>query len=450
MKRIGAAFAAVVSTAVIALPGAASAGAAAPAGLKHVVIMTQGGRSFDSYFGETPGVDGLGQEPCQLQATTKQLQTTSNLRACVHPFRITPATPPVTLRTGPLAQAISVNGGKMDGFVRAQAHQGSDGTAAMGHYAPSALPLLHELAGRGVLFDHWFGGVPGGTVANALFDISARPPGNVTAIPSAGWPDTPVIFDRLTKAGVSWRIYVQNYEPALNIRTAATKQRLGGQVARVPLLAMPRFLDNPALASHVVDLSQYYRDLDDNALPSVSYVVSTAATEQSPREPVKGHQLIRSVLNGLLASTAWSSSALLVQWESAGGWYDHVTPPVLDGATSGLRVPAILISPFARAGTVDHGRFDAASTLKLIESTFGVAPLAVRDRTAPDPRTALSFDLPPQRPKLLGVVTDHPVLQPHRSTLLIGYALAVVLAISTAGIALLYSGHHHRERTVPR
>jgi phospholipase C len=340
----------------------------------------------------------------------------------------------------------------MDGFVRAQAHPGSDGSAALGHYAPSALPLLHELAGRGVLFDHWFSGVPGGSVANDLFDISARPPGNVTAIPSAGWSDTPVIFDRLTAAGVSWRIYVQNYEPALTIRTAATKQRLGGQVARVPVLAMHRFLDDPALADHVVDLKQYYRDLDNGALPAVSYVVSTAATEQSPRDPTKGHQLVRSVLNGLLASTAWPSSALLVQWDSAGGWYDHVPPPVLDGATSGLRVPAILISPFVRAGTVNHGRFDAASSLKLIESTFGVAPLAARDRSAADPRTVLSFDLPRQRPTLLGVVTDQPVAQPKRSTLLIGYGLAVVLAISAAGIALLYSGHHHhqRDREVPQ
>jgi phospholipase C len=441
--RLGAALAATLSMAVIVLPATASA-AGRPRSLDHVVIMTQGGRSFDNYFGETPGVDGLGQEPCQLQAESGQ-------RACIRPYRIGATTPPVALRTGPLAQAISVNGGKMDGFARAQAHSGSDGSAALGHYAPDALPLLHELAGRGVLFDHWFSGVPGGTVANDLFDISARPPGNVTAIPRNGWPDTPVIFDRLNAAGVSWRIYVQNYEPALTIRTAATKQRLGGQVARVPVLAMSRFLADPALASHVVDLKQYYRDLDNNALPKVSYVVSTSATEQSPREPVKGHQLIRSVLNGLLASTAWPTSALLLQWDSSGGWYDHVPPPMLDGARSGLRVPAILISPFARAGSVNHQRFDAASSLKLIESTFGVAPLAARDRSAADPRTVLSFDLPTNRPALLGVVTDQPVSQPKRSTLLIGYGLAVVLAISAAGIALAYSGHHHHphDRAVP-
>ena len=146
----------------------------------------------------------------------------------------------------------------------------------------------------------------------------------------------------------------------------------------MPLLALPRYLRTPALMSHIVAIDQYYRDLVSNKLPEVSYVMSTSATEQTPRDPLKGHQLIRSVLNGLLASSAWQTSALLVSWDSSGGWYDHVAPPKLDGASTGLRVPALLISPFARPGTVNHTQFDAASTLKLIESTFRIEkPFAV-------------------------------------------------------------------------
>ena len=77
-----------------------------------------------------------------------------------------------------------------------------------------------------------------------------------------------MIFDRLNAADVSWRIYVQNYEPALTINTAATKQRLGGQLARVPLLSLQRYLDDPALLGHIVDLDQYYRDLESAHLPA--------------------------------------------------------------------------------------------------------------------------------------------------------------------------------------
>jgi phospholipase C len=244
-----------------------------------------------------------------------------------------------------------------------------------------------------------------------------------------------VIFDRLSAAGVSWRIYVQNYEPALTIQTAATKQRLGGQLARVPLLALPRYLRNSDLMSHIVDLDQYYRDLEAGHLPAVSYIVSTSATEQAPRDPVKGHQLMRAVLNNLLASSAWPSSALLVQWDSSGGWFDHVPPPVLHGAPTGLRVPAFLVSPFVRAGTINHQQFDAASTLKLIETTFGLSPLAARDRDARDPAGVMDLRRRASRPALVGVAGDAPVLQPDRKTLILGYLVALAVAGLACGVA---------------
>ena len=330
MSRLAAAVTAAMVLGGFIAPAEAGSGTPAVRGrLQHIVVMTQGGRSFDNYFGSSRRVNGIGQVACQLQATSDQL-------GCIGAHRISARTSITTLRTGGNAQRVSVDRGRMDGFVRAQARPGFDGTAAMGYYPSDSLRLLHELAGRGVLFDNWFSGVPGGTLPNDLFDISAVPPrANSQIIPTHGWPDRPVIFDRLTAAHRSWRIYVQNYEPALTIHTAATKQRLGGQLARVPLLALPRYLRNPALLSHIVDLDQYYRDLESNHLPAVSYIVSTSATEQAPRDPLKGHRLIRSVLNGLLASKAWPSSALLVQWDSSGGWYDHVPPPIIDGARDG-------------------------------------------------------------------------------------------------------------------
>lgn len=402
---------------------------AGPSSIEHFVVMTQGGRSFDNYFGARQGVDGIPASACQLPSKVSQ-------PPCVRPFPITSAAQQRPLRTTAAQQIQSVNRGGMNGFVRAQTTRESDGTAAIGYYRPQSLPLLNGLADRGVLFDHWFSGVPGGTVGNRLFDITAKPAGDPLAVPTDGWPDVPVIFDRLTAAGVSWRIYVQNYEEALTIHTASTKQRLGGQVARVPLLGMTRYVDNRALSAHIVDLSQYYRDLSAGSLPAVSYVVSTSATEQSPQDPNSGSRLIRAVVNGLLTSTAWPHSAFLLQYDSSGGWFDHVRPPRLSGATVGLRVPALLISPYAAPGTVDHGEFDAASTLKYIERRWNLAPLADRDRGAADLTSAFRFDGRQTPVSLVGVTSDRTVVQPDRMLLYVGYTLVVLAAAAVGGYVL--------------
>lgn len=441
---------AVIATAFVAASAGAvglppMASAAPPSRLDsvhHVVLMTQGGRSFDNLLGARSGVDGIPAHGCQIRSTVAQ-------PACVRPQAIRASTPRIPLRTTALTQRRSVDRGGMNGFVVAQKTRSSDGTSAMGYYRPSSVPLLGDIASRGVVFDHWFSGVPGGTVANRLFGITAIPPGDPQEIPVHGWADDQVIFDRLSAAGVPWRIYVQNYEPALTIATAATKQRLGGQVVRVPILAMHRYTSNKALMSHVVDLKQYYKDLAANRLPAVSYIVSTSSTEQAPRSPTKGQQLTRAVLNALLASKAWSSSAFLLQYDSSGGWYDHVQPPRLDGATVGLRVPAILVSPFADAGTVDHDTFDAASALKLVEATFGLPPLADRDRDAANPAKALTVAGPPRQASLVGIPNDRNVAQPVRSTLYLGYGAALLAAVAIAASVYLLARRDARPQGGP-
>jgi len=135
-------------------------------------------------------------------------------------------------------QQVSVANGRMDGFVQAQTTPHTNGKGAMGYYLPADLPVMTQLADQGVLFDHWFSSVPGGTIANRLFAVSGAAVPDTDQVPAAGWPDLPVIFDRLQAAGVSWKVYVEHYEPALTIKTAGPKARRGGQVARVPLLAL--------------------------------------------------------------------------------------------------------------------------------------------------------------------------------------------------------------------
>jgi phospholipase C len=120
-----------------------------------------------------------------------------------------------------------------------------------------------------------------------------------------------------------------------------------------------------------------------------------------------------------------------------GGWFDHVQPPRISGKTVGLRVPAVLISPFATPGTVNHKNFDAASVLKFIERTWKVAPLARRDRDATDLAAAFSFRRSPTPVSLIGVANDRRVLQPDRLLLYAGYgsALAIAVAIMVGVVA---------------
>jgi len=410
------------------LPMLMPSAAAAPApvspssAIRHVVVMTQGGRSFDNFFGARGGVDGIPAGSCQLASRISQPK-------CMPPRAMTPASPQVPLLTTAGVQVASVNRGGMNGFVRAQTSKRSDGTGANAYYRPGSLPLLDAISRRAVLFDHWFSGVPGGTVANRLFNVTAAPPGDPLAVPKGGWPAVATIFDRLTAAGVPWRVYVQNYEPALTIDTASTKQRLGGQVARVPLLAMRRYLDNAALRSHVVGLEHYYADLATGHLPAVSWIVTTSTTEQAPQDPTRGQRVSRAVLNALFMSSAWSHAAFLLTYDSSGGWYDHVQPPRRAGATVGLRVPTMLLSPYATPGTVEHRPFDAASSLKLLEDLFALPALADRDRDARSPLAVLDFHRRPQQATLLAVPGDGPVAQPDRRVLYLGYLATTCIVL---------------------
>jgi phospholipase C len=120
-----------------------------------------------------------------------------------------------------------------------------------------------------------------GNRTNRSFWVSAapEPPGGETR--PGGYGDGPTIFDRLEAAGVSWKFYVEDYNPAETFR-AASPMDPASQTVRVPLLNYPRFVDRPELREHIVDLSQYYRDLVQGTLPAVAYISSSGSSEVPP------------------------------------------------------------------------------------------------------------------------------------------------------------------------
>ncbi len=393
--------------------------------IKHVVVMTQQGHSFDNYLGRRPGVDGI---PLGVCLPVRQ----GTASPCQRPFALAGTAARPRLDSSAAAQLTGVADGRMDGFVLAQATSRSSGRDAMGYYRPADLPVLDQLADHGVVFDRWFSALPGGSIANQLFAVTGTAVPDTASVPAEGWPDLPLVFDRLEAAGVSWKVYVEDYEPALTVSTAGPAALRSGQVARVPPLALPRYEQDSALTAHVADLTDYYRDLRAGSLPAVSWVVTTLSTEKSPARPVVGQGAVRDVVNALGESSAWPESMFLLTYDSSGGWYDHVSPPTSADSRSGLRVPAVLVSPFATPGAVDHTTLDSAAILRFLQDNWKLAPLSDRVSASPGLASALRFDRAARAPVLVSTAQPRPVIkQPDGRVIVAGYLTAVLVAVGS-------------------
>jgi len=327
--------------------------AAASGPIQHVIIVMQSGHSFDNYFGTRPKVDGVSFKTCELVAVGSS--------TCIHPNHLNAQVARAGLSDTLHTTENAIDGGKMDGFVKAQPNA-SIGSLAMGFLNASDLPYYNSLADRFTLFDHFFAASPAGALANRVTAVSGNDAGIASnAVPAAGI-SLPTVFDQLDKAHRSWKYYVQGYSPAQPATTGAK--------VRAPVLAMPSITGSAASASRIVSTSQYFVDLTKGQLPAVSYVTSTIDSERSPQNPAQGEAFVQSIINALMQSPEWSHSALLLTYDDSGGWYDHVPPPTVAGTTLGLRVPALLISPYARPGYVDSSQLDTASIPKLIDQVF--------------------------------------------------------------------------------
>jgi len=399
--------------------------------IEHVVVLMQGDRTFDNYFGTYPGADGIPAGTCQVFVRAKPAN------GCVKPFPVGNRAMPA-LAPGESVLGAQFDRGKMDGFVSAYVTQGRDGTAAMGYYTRRELPFSWAAADEYVLFDAFFASAFHGTRDNRSFWVSAAPAPSGTgrgSLPAAGYGNQPTIFDRLQAAGVSWKFYVQDYDPRQTFRSAGGTP--GGQPVRVPLLNYPRFLDDPRLSAHIVDLSQYYRDLTAGRLPSVAYVATSGAIERSSRSIPAAQNLVRDLTTQLMVSPYWRTSAFLWTYDGSGGWYDHVPPPRVRGAQLGFRVPALMISPYARRGHIEHTRLDYTSVLRFLEDNWGLTPLTPRDRTAASIADGFDFTRPPRAPALISPAsaTGGPVVEVR--TAYGAYGLAAGTAMVVFALAFL-------------
>jgi phospholipase C len=381
--------------------------------IKHVIVVIQSGHSFDNYFGTRPGVDGLG------NLSKIHIPLIANNTTSASPYHLSPDQARAGLVDTLRSTQEAVDGGKMDGFSRAQ-HNITIGETALGYYDSTDIPYYSSLADRFTLFDHFFASSQAGSLPNRLVAVEGQTD-NVTSNRVLGVGISgETIFDQLTTANLSWKFYVQGYNPAKTPNTAA--------IDRTPLLGMPTIRNTPSNLARVTSTSQYFVDLDKGQLPAVSYITGVADSERSPQDPAQGEAFVRSLINGLMQSNEWNSTALLLTYDDSGGWYDHVAPPTVDGVTLGPRVPAILVSPYARAGYVDSSQLDTASIPGLIDSVFKLNPLTTQVADGGSILTGLDLHQQPIAPDIGPANgTEATLVRPAVGTIYVLY-LGVLLA----------------------
>jgi phospholipase C len=165
--------------------------------------------------------------------------------------------------------------------------------------------------------------------------------------------------------------------------------------------------------NNVVSSQDFVKDLHGGNLPAVSWLTPPFPLSDHPPQSVcAGENWTVKVLNELMQSPEWASTAVVLTWDDFGGFYDHVAPPHVDMYGLGPRVPTIIMSPYSRPGFIDHDTMEFASVLRLIETVFDVPPLTSRDANTDDMLSAFDFTQQPLDPLVLTPRTcpDTPVV----------------------------------------
>ncbi len=286
----------------------------------------------------------------------------------------------------------------------------ADPRAIMTTYTPEQVPVLSTLARQFAVCDAWHCSVPSQTLPNRDFVHAATSAGQVNNKPEAIC-DAETVFNRLQAAGIPWRVYGNTQQGKLFSLTRTIMSSL----------------HDPALAANFVAMDRFAQDAAAGELPAYSFLEPQfSGPEQNDQHPDAdirpGDKLIADVYSAMSSSPAWDKTLLVVTYDEHGGCYDHVAPP--SGAQApdakpgteggmdagapgqcgfrfnrfGVRVPAVLVSPWIEAGTVarpaGYTPFDHTSIIATLNHRFGLQTLTARDAAAPDLSCVLTLEAP--------------------------------------------------------
>jgi len=224
---------------------------------------------------------------------------------------------------------------------------------------------------------------PDGRVVFTVFTVNTPHPSTVKDASLLMPPEImPTIGDRLSEKGISWGWFSGGWNDAL----AGNADPLF-QFNHQPFAYFKRYEDGTeAKREHLKDEADLIKAIESNSLPAVAFYKPIGSKNQHPgyTDIESGDQHVGEIISKIERSPLWSSTVIIVTYDENGGFWDHVPPPVVDRWGPGLRVPTLIISPFARRGFVDHTFYDTTSILKMIETRYGLAPLGERDAHAND------------------------------------------------------------------
>lgn len=356
--------------------------------IDHFVVVLQENRSFDHYLQKLPE---YGQPDVDVSPADYENPDPAGDGEIVHPFRIVDP----CVRDVPhnwVAVHHQLGEGKMGGFLAA-ANPG--GRRALGYYDATTLPFYYALANTFAIGDRYFASVPGPTFPNRMFFLSGSSFGHAANTAPPPRDEESTLFHELERAKLSWVLYAEGatFEEKMYPRLRAEK------------------------GEHFRTLPEYFEDARAGKLPFFSWVESTyggvdATDEHAPADVQVGQELVSRVVRSMMASPNWPRSALFLTYDEHGGFFDHVSPPHacppdeepphiagVHPATRfdrlGVRVPFIVISPFARAHFVSHATHSHTSVLRLVQARANLPALTHRDANEDPPFEFFDFDHPP-------------------------------------------------------
>jgi phospholipase C len=174
-----------------------------------------------------------------------------------------------------------------------------------------------------------------------------------------------------------------------------------------PLPAFPAVQNNTAQRSRLVDTAEFYKDAENGTLPQVCWVIPSGAVSEHPPAGVRiGMEYVTGLVNAVMKSPEWNTSAIFISWDDWGGFYDHVDPPKVDYYGYGIRVPGLVISPYAKQNYIDQKTYSFESWLKIVEERFGAKSMTARDSNALDMIDSFDFTQKPRPPVILNATKE--------------------------------------------
>jgi len=422
--------------------------------VKHIIVIYQENWSFDGLYGNFPGAEGFSSKDFHYEQVDKNGKPLKHLpqpilsvdsktkmvtydtrfpkNLSVKPFDLLKYIKD-TEKTGDLVHRYyqeqeQIDNGKMDKFVAVS----DNGGLVLSYFDATNLPE-GKLAQDYTLCDHYFQGAFGGSLLNHIFLIaadtlvwkdapksvraeldangkmikdgfispngylinncqSANLPHDPKAKPEELLPaqTVPTIGDRLSDKNITWAWYAEGFNEAI-----AGKADDDYEFHHQPYIYFKKYATATTVdREHLKDKDDFLTDLNANKLPAVSWIKALGRNDEHPgySDIAEGQKYVADLVDKIQNSPYWKDTVILITYDDHGGRFDHVTPPVRDKWGPGVRLPLIVVSPFAKKHFIDNTVYDSSSILKLIETRWNLNPLNDRDKNATVISNAFDFN----------------------------------------------------------